>query len=279
MANPVLVFEHWNIRDDAADLNTDSGWYTTDDSRFTLSSASTVVRVRGTIAETGGKSNSATMSWQYRYNSGTWTTITSSTQTVRKVDLRLTEGAGCTSQLLTSGTGTFGADGLYGETADQTLNYTKNEFNEIEDALSLTTLGGTWSTGDLLELRPVDSTGFMTYSSLVTIDIYKPVVPQTYNRTLSDDLTLTENQSRDVVATRNLTDSLTLTENFSRDVDVIRLLADSFTLTDSPTAGQYTRYRSLLDPLSLTENLTRTITSAPQPSPPTYGLWRRAGRM
>jgi hypothetical protein len=79
--------------------------------------------------------------------------------------------------------------------------------------------------------------------------------PETFSRTLSDDLTLVDTISRDVRNLRPLAESLTLTDA------LLRLVRND---------------RNLLESLTLSDTLVATVTEY---APPTYGIRRRAGRM
>lgn len=117
------------------------------------------------------------------------------------------------------------------------------------------------SAADRTNNAASESAGTWTNSSdqwaAATLAIHPYVdVPETFNRTLSDDLTLTDTISRDAVNTRGLSDALTLSENLQRAKIANYTISDSLSLTEQMEL-HFVRYRILSDALTLTENLTR----------------------
>ena len=97
-------------------------------------------------------------------------------------------------------------------------------------------------------------------------------------RTLSDSLTLTDNLERAGRHTRALSDSQSLSDNLERIVELNRELAE--TLTFSEVLGrEVVNTRLLLETLTFSENFVSYKIVYAEPGLPTYGLWRRAGRM
>ena len=103
-----------------------------------------------------------------------------------------------------------------------------------------------------------DGTAVTSEQYICQVCVVHPSVdaPETFNRTLSDDLTLTDTISRDAVNTRDLSDALTLSENLQRAKIANYTISDSLSLTEQMEL-HFVRYRILSDALTLTENLTR----------------------
>lgn len=283
MAAFTLNQYNFNVRYDTETLNSDTGWLAADNTDPGDVDIGTKWRIRFTIDETENKIGTYSAPTLYaNYNGGGYSLVTAASSNVRLVgsDQGITDTDPCSTQLLPAGAAeAFGNYGVFSDgtaAIDDILWTTKGDYLEFEFCLE-------WVTGDvtdghtcLFQMRSGASV-LGGYNNTPTVTVNTDV-PVTLSRELSDSLTLTDTLEREVRNVRSLSESLTLTDSLARDVRNLRPLAESLTLTDA-LLRLVRNDRNLLESLTLSDTLVATVTEYATPSPPTYGIRRRAGRM
>lgn len=120
--------------------------------------------------DNGGSKNNFAAAWQYSHNSGTWTTITTSTSVVQAADTagNITNGGDTTQRI---GAGTYITDNNWQTDTGSGGNCDFSGNDEAESVLAFTIVNADVSDGDEILLRIA---GCDTYTRNADINVNKP---------------------------------------------------------------------------------------------------------
>lgn len=167
---------YFRVRDDSTALNTDGGWLAAEDTDPSAIGTGTVnrFRIRFTL-QASNATGTTTPYLRCSRNSGAYFNVTASSSYVQVTGGLPTDGATCSSQLLSNGvTGTFEGEGTYDEGDGTLAAWSNDKQNYSEWEVCVYIVDADVSNGDTLDFRLEDASGNIdTWTSIPQITVSK----------------------------------------------------------------------------------------------------------